>query len=151
MKNMKKLLSIILSFILVLSVAPTASASEQGTVVSRQKIELEDGIVIIDTLVEYTNARVWGKTATRLHEVYADGILIGSIVLLGSFNYDGTTVTVTSMAVTQKDTYEGWRYVQNSLTSSGGTVTLNAKLTKLFSLNIPFTISITCDANGNLS
>ena len=148
---MKKLLSVVLSFILVLSMLPAASASEQGTVVSQQEIVLEDGIVIIDTLVVYANARLLGKTATRLHEIYVDDILVGSIVLLGSFNYDGTTVTVTSMAVTQKDTYNGWNYVQNSLTSSGGTVTLNAKLTKLLVLNVPFTISITCDANGKIS
>ena len=41
--------------------------------------------------------------------------------------------------------------MQNSFTESGGTITLDAKLTKLLVFNIPFTISITCDANGKIS
>lgn len=40
---------------------------------------------------------------------------------------------------------------QTSFTSSGGTVTLEGKLTKLLILNDPFTMTLTCDKNGNIS
>ena len=53
--------------------------------------------------------------------------------------------------VNQADTYEGWSYKQNSFTSSGGTITLDAKLTKLLVMNIPFTITLSCDKDGNIS
>ena len=148
---MKRLLISILSFVLVFSMFPVVMAAEQGTVVSQQEVALGNGIVIIDTLIEYSNARAVGKAARRTADIYDNDVLIARITLVAGFEYDGTTVTVTSKGVTETSTYEGWRYVQNSLTSSGGTVTLDAKLTKLLVLNIPFTISITCDANGNIS
>ena len=56
-----------------------------------------------------------------------------------------------SKRVNQADTYEGWSYKQNSFTSSGGTITLDAKLTKLLVMNIPFTITLSCDKDGNIS
>jgi len=148
---MKKLLSIVLSFLLVFSVLPAVSAAEQESVISQQRIELENGIVIIDTLVECKNARIMGKAARRTATIYHEDVLVGKITLAAGFEYDGTTVTVTSKGVTETSTYEGWSYMQNSLTSSGGTVTLNARLTKFLTRYIPFTITITCDANGNIS
>ncbi len=53
--------------------------------------------------------------------------------------------------MTNTDTYNGWSYIQDSLTSSGGTVTLNGKLTKWLILSNSFTMTLTCDANGNIS
>lgn len=148
---MKKLLTPIIAIILIVSMCPYAFAAEQGTEVFYQEIDLGNGIVIIDRITEYTNARAAGKTATRTKEIRENGILIGAITLFGEFRYDGTSVSVLYTAVTRTDTYEGWSYRQNSLTSSGGTITLDAKLTKLLFLNIPFTITLTCDANGNIS
>ena len=148
---MKKILTPIIAIILIVSMCPYAFAAEQGTEVFYQEIDLGNGIVIIDRITEYTNARATGKTATRTKEIRENGILIGAITLFGEFRYDGTSVSVLYTAVTRTDTYEGWSYRQNSLTSSGGTITLDAKLTKLLFLNIPFTITLTCDANGNIS
>lgn len=148
---MKRLILIVLSLILTVSMLPPAMAVERETVISRQETVLENGVVVVDTLVESTSARALGKTAKRTKEVYNNNVLIARITMVASFQYDGTTVSVSSMGVTQKDTYEGWRYVENSLTASGGTATLDAKLTKLLVFNIPVTITITCDANGNLS
>ena len=53
--------------------------------------------------------------------------------------------------MTQTTTYNGWNYQQNSFTSSGGTVTLDAKLTKLLFWNIEVDMSMTCDVNGNIT
>lgn len=63
----------------------------------------------------------------------------------------GTSVSVVSKTVTNTDTYNGYGYVQNSFTSSGGSVTLNARLTKWIVLNTPFTMTLSCDKNGNIS
>ena len=148
---MKKLFTLVLVLILAISMLPGVSAAEQGTVVSRQKVELENGVVIVDPLVEYDNARVMGKVAKRTKDVYFNEVLIARVTMVASFNYDGTTVSVTSASVTEKETYQGWGYAQDSLTTIGGTATLNARLTKLFYSSLPLTISITCDVNGNLS
>lgn len=98
-----------------------------------------------------TNARASQKTATRKATLTKDDVTIGVIAFKATFRYDGSTVSVVSKSVTQTDTYDGWSYTQNSFTSSGGTVTLDAKLTKLLIVNYPFILSLTCDKNGTLS
>lgn len=149
--TLKRIITAVMAFLLIASVGFPVNAQEQSTVVLHQEIDIGNGIVIVDEIVEYANARALGKAADRTRRIYDDGVLIGVITITGAFLYDGTTVTVQSMYVKQADTYEGWSYRQNSLTASGGTITLDAKLTKLLVLNIPFTFTLSCDANGNLS
>ena len=60
-------------------------------------------------------------------------------------------VSAVSKAVTQTDTYGGWKYKQQSFTSSGGTFTLEAKLTKLLIYNNPLTMRLSCDTDGNIT
>jgi hypothetical protein len=45
---------------------------------------------------------------------------------------------------------DGWSYTQSSLTTSGGTITLNGSVSKLL-LKYSFTLTLTCDKNGNIS
>lgn len=106
---------------------------------------------MVDEVIEHSQIRSSTKGYTRTKTIRYDGIIIGKIAVYGSFKYDGTTVSVVSKRVNQADTYEGWSYKQNSFTSSGGTITLDAKLTKLLVMNIPFTITLSCDKDGNIS
>lgn len=150
---MKKLLSLVLclSLLLVFSAPVLASeASAQPYVVSRQVIDLGDGITIIDEISVNTSARA-SIPAAKTRTITEDGVTIGIIRIEASFSFDGSSVTVISKSVTRTDTYEGWSYKQNSFTASGGTVTLDAKLTKLLVFNIPFTMTLSCDKNGNIS
>lgn len=116
-----------------------------------QETVLDNGIVVIDEVFRENNGRSTEDTYTRKRTFTDDGVTIAVIKLTATFRYDGSTVSVVSASVPQADTYEGWSYVRNSLTTSGGTVTLDAKLTKLLVLEIPFTMTITCDKNGNIS
>lgn len=116
-----------------------------------QETVLDNGIVVIDEVFRENNGRSTEDTYTRKRTFTDDGVTIAVIKLTATFRYDGSTVSVVSASVTQADTYEGWSYVRSSLTTSGGTVTLDAKLTKLLVLEIPFTMTITCDKNGNIS
>ena len=76
---------------------------------------------------------------------------IGIIAFQATFSYNGDSAYVTSKAVIQTDTYDGWSYKQTSFITTGNTVTLEGKLTKLLILNDPFTMSLTCDKDGNIS
>lgn len=116
-----------------------------------QETVLDNGIVVIDEVFRENNGRSTEDTYTRKRTFTDDGVTIAVIKLTATFRYDGSAVSVVSASVTQADTYEGWSYVRSSLTTSGGTVTLDAKLTKLLVLEIPFTMTITCDKNGNIS
>lgn len=148
---MKQIVTCLLAFALIISMSVPAFASEQSNVILTQEIDLGNGITIVDELVELSSVRSSDRTYARTKTIKENDATIGVITIIGIFRYDGTSVSVVSKVVDQTDTYYGWNYVQNSFTENGGTITLDAKLTKLLVFNIPFTISITCDANGKIS
>lgn len=147
---MKRLIIVCCVLAIMISLAVPVVASTQGTLLSKDVTVLADGTTITDELFEISVARTSTREYTRKKTITKDGATIGIIAIKGKFSYDGSKVSVVSKSVTQTDTYDGWKYKQNSFTSSGGTITLDAKLTKLLR-NIPFTISMTCDKNGNVS
>ena len=149
---MKKIISVCICIILLFGVNPiSVHAYEQEQLLSHEITKLENGITIIDEVFQVSTIRSTTKTYTWRKTVKDDGTTIAVIAITGVFDYTGTTVSVVSKSVTQTNTYEGWNYKQNSFTSSGGTITLNAKLTKLLVMNIPFTMTLSCDKNGNIS
>lgn len=148
---MKRILSIIICIILFASMSIPTYAAEQTEVIYCEETILDDGTVMKDEIIVTTNARSTDKTATRRATITKDDVTIAVIAFKATFRYDGSTVSVVSKSVTQTDTYDGWSYQQTSFTSSGGTVTLRAKLIKLLIVDQPFTFSLTCDKNGNLS
>lgn len=151
---MKKFISLVVCAVLVLSFTVNVSAASvnRGEVISSAKTITEDGLTIVDEVILYPQqARSRTRTADRIRSFYDGDTLIGEIAFRATFSYDGSTVSVVSKSVIQTDTYEGWSYKQNSFTSSGGTVTLDAKLTKLLIFNSSFTMGLSCDVNGNIT
>lgn len=148
---MKQLITFCCVLAVLISLAVPAFANEQETLITQDVMEYGDGIVIIDELYEVAISRTSTKEYTRKNIIMSGGTTIGIVAIKGKFSYDGSKVSVVSKSVAQTDTYNGWNYKQNSFTSSGGTITLDAKLTKLVVANVPFTISLTCDKNGNVS
>lgn len=148
---MKRIFSVLLCYLLVGALITPASAAETDTVIFHQETDLGNGFTMIDEIIEHSQTRSTTKGYTRTKTIRYEEVIVGKIAVYGSFKYDGTTVSVVSKRVNQADTYEGWSYKQNSFTSSGGTITLDAKLTKLLVMNIPFTITLSCDKDGNIS
>lgn len=148
---MKRIFSAALCFLLIGTLIVPVSALETNTVIYHQETDCGNGVTMVDEVIEHSQIRSSTKGYTRTKTIRYDGIIIGKIAVYGSFKYDGTTVSVITKRVNQADTYEGWSYKQNSFTSSGGTITLDAKLTKLLVMNIPFTITLSCDKDGNIS
>lgn len=148
---MKKTFILIVCFALLLGITPSIHAAGTSEVVYTNEYTLENGLTVQDEVTIYTAVRASDKTASYKRSFYDGDTLVAYIVLQATFAYDGSSVSVVSKSVTQSDTYDGWSYVQNSLTSSGGTVTLNAKLTKWIILNTSFTMTLSCDKDGNIS
>lgn len=151
---MKRIIAFLCCLFLITSISPSASATHSTTdenIVFYSQSDLGNGLVVIDEVIECTNARSANKTYERKKTLTYNGTTVGIIAIRGTFSYDGSTVSVVSKSVTQTDTYDGWSYKQNSFSSSGGTITLDAKLTKLLVMNIPFTMTLTCDKDGNIS
>lgn len=116
-----------------------------------EETQLENGIIIIDEIYIYHTARSLDKTVVRKKSVKDGDTLIAVIAISGVFRYDGSTVAVLSKSVTQCDTYESWEYSQKSFKSENGTIKLSAKLTKYVIMNMTFTMTLTCDKDGNIS
>lgn len=149
---MKNTVSFFLCITILFVCLTAVSAAEQENVIYYRELDLGNGITLIDEIIEHpTTARATAKTSTRRNTLKDGDTVIGIIAFQATFHYDGTTVYVASKSITQTDTYDGWSYKQNSFTSSGGTVTLDAKLTKLLFLNVPFTMNLACDKNGNIT
>ena len=130
-------------------------AAAQDTVsaqtVSTQTIDLGDGWTVTEELIINDQARTASRAATKKQSFSKNGEAIADIAITGVFRYDGSTVSVSSKVVSQKDTYNGWSFTQNSFTSSGGTITLTGKLTKPLRVSGSVNIKLTCDKNGNIS
>ena len=130
-------------------------AAAQDTVsaqtVSTQTIDLGDGWTVTEELIINDQARTASRSATKKQTFSDNGTTIAEIAITGVFRYDGATVSVSSKLVSQKDTYDGWSFTQNSFTSSGGTITLAGKLTKPLRVSVSVNIKLTCDKNGNIS
>lgn len=148
---MRKLLSLICSAVLFFSFIIPASAVSGEVVLYRSESNLENGISVIDEVVIHPSTRSNIKDYTHRKTFSNGSSTIAKIAIRGEFRYDGSTVSVVSKEVTQTDTYDGWNYSQSSFTSSGGTITLSAKLTKLLNASIPFTMTLSCDKDGNIS
>lgn len=153
---MKRIFTFFCCLILVFSATMHASAVganiELQEILYSQTENLGNGITVTTEIsVPSSQARATDKSAT-CSQTFKDGsTVIAVISIRGTFRYDGSTVSVVSKSVTQTTTYNGWSYSQTSFTSSGGTITLSGKLTRLFSLNVPVNMSLTCDKDGNIS
>ena len=148
---MKRCIVLFLSLVFVFSLGCPVLAAGAGEVIYSDAYFLENGIRVVDTITVYSNSRIDAVSAERDKNLYDGDTLIAHIRFEAAFRYDGYNVSVLYKTVTHTDTYNGWNYVQNSFTDSGGTVTLDAKLTKLLIFNIPFTMTLSCDENGNIS
>lgn len=148
---MKRILSCLLCVCLLLTFAVSASAANEGLVVSCTETQLDNGITIIEETLEYASLRTSQKQGTKKQTYKHGDTVIAIIAIKAMFVYDGLKSAVVSKQVTQTDTYSGWTYTQNSFTSVANTVTLAGKLSKLFAANVAVNMSLTCDANGNIS
>lgn len=148
---MKKLISLLLCPILIVMLIVPVCATTQYPVIATHETVLENGLTVIDQVIDISSSRASDKTYARTRTIKDGDTVVAIITISATFRYDGTTVSVVSKAVTQSDTYDGWEYVQNSFTSSGSTVTLDAKITKWFIFHTSFTMTLSCDKDGNIS
>ena len=148
---MKRCMVLFLSFVLVFCLGCPVLAAGAGEVIYSNAYFLENGIRVVDSITVYSNSRADAVSAARDNYFYDGDTLVAYIRFEAAFRYDGYNVSVFYKAVTHTDTYDGWSYVQNSFTESEGSVTLDAKITKWLVFNTPFTMTLTCDENGNIS
>lgn len=152
----KRALSFILIFVLIFSGLSVQSYAATDNTYTQIRY-LEDGGYIITTITEETLSRsTSSKTATKRETRYnGDGSMAQQILLRGEFTYTGTTSTCTSSTITvniydtaySKDSSSAWR---NGNTAYGS-ATIKRKVLGVTVATNTYNLSVTCDANGNLS
>lgn len=152
----KKVLSALLACILLICAIPIqAYASEEGTE-NDSIIYFEDGSSITVSLVE-SSARASGTKTGRKTYTYKDanGVEQWVAVLTASFTYTGTSSTCTSASCTVTISDSAWYEVSKTTTRSGNTATtelvMGEKFLGITFTKLSYTLTLTCDANGNLS
>lgn len=157
MSAIKRTLSVVLTFVLllgVLSVPAAYAASEPETTVYVE--DLGDGIVVKTTIAVYPGVgRNFSKSAISHSDFTREDVWIGSVTLKAFFTYNGMTAGVTGTEYA-KSTASGWSYTNHKITtttlstSSGGTATLTATL-KNFPVNVPVRLSLHCAPDGTIT
>lgn len=130
---------------------PAQAADMTSATVTQTEIDLGDGWAVTDVLTVETQTRASTRYASRLRTFTFLGNVIAKIKITAQFRYDGSTVSVIYKSVSQKDTYDGWKFTQSSFTASGGTVRLKGTLTKTLLGRAAVDMALTCDKNGNIT
>ena len=126
---------------------------------SEEKIEtlyFEDGSYMT-VEIEYNLTRTtWSVTGNKKYTYYDDnGSSQWYAVLTGSFNYTGSSSSCTSSNVNVTIYDSSWYTISKSASKSGnkatGSATVGQKVSSVTITRVPVNLTLSCDANGNLS
>ena len=151
----RKLVSLLLVLALLFA-STTLSASAVESTKKGNIIRFSDGSYI-EVVVEESNARAAStKTGYKLYR-YRDASdnIEWEADLTATFTYNGTTSTCTSANCTVTIYESRWYEISNTTTRSGNTATTQLTMGEKFlgiTISKPqYTITLTCDKDGNLS
>lgn len=150
---MKKTISVFLAFVLFASIAvlpvgaaaPTVTREIEVIHTEYGDIEVETALIVYDSLLRYT-----AKSAKREQTFTHDGSVVATVTLYATFGFDGKTVWVDE-ASSSHSTSGGWSYKNEDLSTSGGTATLTAELSKFLYPDVPVELTLTCTKDGKIS
>lgn len=84
----------------------------------------------------------------------SDGISKWNAVLTGSFSYNGSSATCSSSSVDVTIFDSDWYVISKYASNSGNTATASVTVGRRYdgsTIKVPVSLSLKCDANGNLS
>lgn len=148
---MKKMLCVVLTFILMLCVIPV-----HGNATEVEMIHFEDGCYMTIETVTF-GARASGTvTGTKKSTYYgSDGGSEWVATLTGKFTYTGSSAACNSSSIDVTIYDSDWYVVSKSASKSGntatGSATMGLKNAGVTTKKVPVSLSLQCDANGNLS
>ena len=152
---MKRMLAGILMVLMLASMLALGVSAKENEK-SEDVIYFDNGdylVISITESVARASGRKSGKTTSNYYG--EDGVREWSAVLSGTFTYNGSSAacTASSCSVSISDT--AWYVISKTASKSGSTATANLTMgRKLLGVTInkvPVTMTLSCDANGNLS
>lgn len=150
-RNMKKLWCCVLAVVLIMSIIPI-----EGNAAEAEWITFPDGSYMTIELITSQTKASGSVTGSKKSTYYSNsGAVEWIAVLTGSFSYtgSGSTCTASSMNITIQN--NAWYIASKSATKSGntayGSATMGLRVGGITTNTVPVSLSLNCDANGNLS
>lgn len=150
---MKRALCLILTVLLTFGLLPIQGNAAENPI---ETVYFDDGSYLTVEIITNGSRATGSVTGSKPATYYdSDGVAQWKAILSGTFTYTGTSATCTSanMSVTIYDS--SWYVISKSASKSGNTATGNATIgDKLGGVTVskaPVSLTLTCDANGNLS
>lgn len=150
---MKRIISFVLLLVMMVNIFPLKSTAEEY---AEDTISLGNGCYIAVEIVE-NNIRTSGsKTASKKYTYYdSDDVSQWTAVLTGTFTYTGSSAACTSSSVSTTIYDSSWTVVSKSASKSGNTASAYVKMgdtvAGVVATIVPISLTLSCDANGNLS
>ena len=152
---MRRIIALLIS--LAVFIAPlfvTANAVEASDEVCVWYFD--DGSYITETFLIVQSRALGSITGTKTRNYYdSERALDWKVVLTGSYSYTGSNATCTSSTCNVTIYDSSWYTVSKSSSKSGNTATASAtmgeKLLGVTVRQVPVSLSISCDKDGNLS
>lgn len=151
---MKRAIAVLLIMAIFVSFIPIQiSAEEQNRA---GVICLDDGSYIMESISEYGPRLTGHKTGSKTYDYYgSDGKLKWSAEVCGNFMYNGTTSSCTASNVTVTIYDDQWVVVSKQASHNRNTATGEIVMgkTRLGATvgTVNYSLSVSCDPNGNLS
>lgn len=144
----------LLAFLMVLTMIPVRAEAAQ--VIDTRIEYLPDGSYIETVITESVSRASGTKTGSKAQRlVDSDGTELWNIRLQGTFSYNGTSATCTNAVCTVTVSADNWYVVSKSAGKSGATASAEVTMGKKFlgiTISKPeYSLTLTCDKNGNLS
>lgn len=150
---MRKIVCFVLVVLMICGVMPVnCFAVEKDS----ETIYFDDGSYMTIELYQSKERASGNVTGSKTNTYYgSSGDTQWKATLTGSFTYTGTGATCTSSSADVAIYSSGWsiysKYASKSGNSAKASITMIKKLAGVTVSNIPFDMTLTCDANGNLS
>lgn len=149
---MKRTFSILLAAILMVSVFPVAGSAAERM----ETIYYDDGsYMTIEVMYSPTRA-TWSVTGNKQYTYYnSSSVSQWKAVLTGTFTYTGSSSSCTASSVNVTIYDSSWYVISKSASKNGntatGTATIGEKVSGVTITRVPVNLTLSCDANGNLS
>lgn len=123
-----------------------------------ETVYFDDGsymTVEVTRAVRASGSVTGSKPYTYYNSSYnSSGVVQWQAVLTGSFTYTGSSATCTASSVDVTVYDSAWKVISKSASKSENTATASVSMRKVVGvtvMTVPVSMSLSCDANGNLS
>lgn len=152
--ELKKLLSAFAALMLILSLS-FATAADYA--VDEYVVELDDGAYMVCSIYENPSPQALSGTIKvksghlRGNIFTSDGDPVASVIVYGTFMYDGSSSEAISSSYGYEIHDDSWDFKSGSSDYEGATATATVTFEKFLRRDIVATVTLTCSPTGVLS